>query len=228
MARRVSTSPQEVSVLVADGNRLSAQLIGGALRQCRHRFRVVATVVSVEDALRHLQKERPRVLLAGLDLQDGARSGLLLPQQVRQHSLHTRVILLLDSLERDAVLEAFRAGAKGVFCRDAPTTTLCKCVYSVHRGQVWASSSELEWLLAELSNHAPIQLHDAEGRSLLTPREASIVHLVAGGLTNREIAKDLGISEHTVKNYLFRVFDKLGVSNRSELIVYALNQRAPI
>ena len=226
MAKRAVPQRQSVAVLVADGNRLSAQLIGEALRHCRQRFRMTGAVVSVAESLAILERSEPDVALIGLDLQDGPRSGLELLRQVRQHGLKTRVILLLDALDANLVIDAFRAGAKGVFCREEPTSTLCKCVSSVHKGQVWASSRELEWLLRDLSARAPVRIVSSKGEALLTPREESIVHLVAEGLTNRQISSELKLSEHTVKNYLFKIFDKLGVSSRSELIVYALNHRA--
>lgn len=228
MAKREPSLRQSVSVLVADGNRLGSQLLGNALRQCRHRFRVVGTVVTMAQAIESIQKFEPRVALVGLDLQDGSKSGLDLLRQLRPLGLKTRAVLLLDTLDFSVVVDAFRGGAKGVFCREEPTSALCKCVSSVHKGQIWASSRELEWLLRELASLAPLRILDSGGKPLLTPREESIVNLVANGLSNRDVSKELKLSEHTVKNYMFRIFDKLGVSSRSELVVYAFNHRSPV
>jgi DNA-binding NarL/FixJ family response regulator len=131
-----------------------------------------------------------------------------------------RVIMLLDASERASVVEAFRAGARGVFCRTEPMETLAKCITCAHRGQVWANSQELEYLLEALSEAMSMRSADND-LSLLTKRERDVVLCVAEGLSNREIAHRLKLTEHTVKNYLFRVFDKLGVSSRVEVVLYA-------
>jgi len=133
--------------------------------------------------------------------------------------------MLIDSPERDLVVDSFRGGARGIFCRDEPFETLCKCIYSVYKGQIWANTSELGYALDALAETAPLRLVNATGARLLTKREEDVVRLVAEGLTNREVARQLNLSEHTVRNYLFRIFEKLGISSRVELVLYALNQR---
>jgi DNA-binding NarL/FixJ family response regulator len=95
----------------------------------------------------------------------------------------------------------------------------------VHQGQIWASNLQLRYLVESLAAIAPPPITDAQGVSLLTKREQSLVQLVAEGRTNRDISRELGLSEHTVRNYLFRIFNKLGTSNRLELALYVINQR---
>ncbi len=102
---------------------------------------------------------------------------------------------------------------------------LCKCIRAVYEGQVWAGSGEMAQILDALRSAAPIQVTDANGTELLTARQKQIVSLVAEGLTNREISQQIHLSEHTVKNYIFKIFDRLGVSNRAELIIYTLQQQ---
>jgi DNA-binding NarL/FixJ family response regulator len=102
---------------------------------------------------------------------------------------------------------------------------LCKCIQAVHKGQIWANSSHLNVLLAMLVQTPPARVVNAKGLNLLAEREGQVVNLVADGLTNREIASRLGLSEHTVSNYLFRIYNKLGVSNRVELVLYVMKQR---
>jgi DNA-binding NarL/FixJ family response regulator len=133
--------------------------------------------------------------------------------------------MLLDSRDREAVVAAFRSGARGVFFRDEPLESLGKCVHAVHLGQVWANSLHLVYLLEALGKAAPMRLQDARGFDLLSKRQEDVVRLVSEGMTNREISLQLGLSEHTVRNYLFRVFDKLGVSTRVELVLYCLQRR---
>jgi len=133
--------------------------------------------------------------------------------------------MLFDSSDRDLVVNAFRGGAHGVFCRDEPFETLCKCIYSVYQGQIWATSKELCYALDALAETAPLRMVNARGATLLTKRQEDVVRLVAEGLTNREVSRQLNLSEHTVRNYLFHAYEKLGISSRVELVLYALNRR---
>ena len=104
---------------------------------------------------------------------------------------------------------------------------LQKCVQKVHEGQIWANSQQLSFLLESLLDGTPPPITDVKGATLLTARELRLVQLVAEGRTNRDISQQLKLSEHTVRNYLFRIFNKLGVSTRLELALYAINQRTP-
>jgi DNA-binding NarL/FixJ family response regulator len=93
----------------------------------------------------------------------------------------------------------------------------------VHSGQIWADSADLSDVMEAFSRLAPMKVVNADGLQLLTRREEDVVRLLAEGMQNREIARELGLSEHTVKNYLFHIFDKLGVSSRVELVLYAVS-----
>jgi DNA-binding NarL/FixJ family response regulator len=95
----------------------------------------------------------------------------------------------------------------------------------VHRGQVWVNSENLGYLLEAFGKAMPFRFDESDGAKLLTKRERDVARLVADGLTNREVSKQLGLSEHTVRNYLLKVFDKLGVSTRVELVLYCLQER---
>jgi DNA-binding CsgD family transcriptional regulator len=132
--------------------------------------------------------------------------------------------MLLDSSKGETILEAFYAGARGVFSRNESVETLSKCVRRVHEGQIWANSQQLAILVQALASSHNVRAIDARGMNLLSKREVEIVRSVAQGLTNREIAERLGLSPHTIKNCLFRVFDKLGVSSRVELLFMTLGQ----
>ena len=137
-----------------------------------------------------------------------------------------KCVLLLEREERDLVIEAFRSGAVGVFERDQSYDQLCKCIACVHRGQVWASSQQLRYVLEALCSGVPPFITDAKGQLLLTERELEVVSKVAEGMKNREIAVLLNVSEHTIKNHLFNIFERLGISSRAELILYLLGQRS--
>ena len=104
---------------------------------------------------------------------------------------------------------------------------LCRCVDRVHAGQIWAKSSELAHVLDKFAKLTPMRVVDRSGIRLLTKREEDVVRLLGEGLQNREIARELNLSEHTVKNYLFHIFEKLGVSSRVELVLYAVSSNKP-
>ena len=112
--------------------------------------------------------------------------------------------------------------------KSASVEILCKCIRCVHDGQIWANGAELELALAALSSSPGIRAVDARGMNLLSTREREVVRCVAEGMTNNEIGRRLGLSKHTVKNYLLRIFDKLGVSNRVELLFFTLSQPVPL
>jgi len=221
-----------VRIFLADTNNLSCRLLAEALEK-EPGFSVVATAVSntqLLDALRHCQ---PDVALVAAHLQEGPLSGFAHVSQLRIEFPSLAWIVLLDSSEPSLVVDAFRAGARGVFARsDADVGMLCKCIRRVAEGQVWADSSQLHHLLEAFAG-GPVQCEvpKERGLSLLTAREEEVVSLVAEGMGNREIAQQLKLSEHTVKNYMFRIFEKLGLSNRVELVLYAiarLNHAEPV
>jgi DNA-binding NarL/FixJ family response regulator len=91
---------------------------------------------------------------------------------------------------------------------------------------MWAGTDALRHMVGALTTAVPVRAVSANGYHLLTARQKQVVALVAEGFSNRDISKRLTLSEHTVKNYLFRIFDKLGVSNRAELIIYTLHRQA--
>jgi DNA-binding NarL/FixJ family response regulator len=167
------------------------------------------------------------VVLLSSVLQDSPTLGFQVARHLRTAHPKIRTIMLLDVSSRDLVVEAFRAGARGVFSRTESLNNLAKCIHSTHAGQVWANSTELGYLLDALSEAMPVRWGDSASFPLLSKREQDVVRSVADGLSNREIAKRLNLTEHTVKNYLFRIFDKLGVSSRVEVVLYAFRLAGP-
>jgi DNA-binding NarL/FixJ family response regulator len=215
-----------VKIVIAEANHMNCQLVESAFRPRRKRVFVIASAVDSNRALTLLKEAQPDVAIISAQLKEGPLEGYRVLRALRALQTRTRAIMLLASRERELVLDAFRCGAHGVIFRDEPLDTLNKCIHAVHNGQVWASSQHLGYLLDALGRTLPVHLQDPRGRSLLTKREEDVVRLLAEGLTNRDIAAQLGLSEHTVRNYLFRVFDKLGVSTRVELVLYCLQERA--
>jgi DNA-binding NarL/FixJ family response regulator len=212
-----------IGVLVADSNQMQCQLLVGALRR-RSEFRVHSCGVDMNLILRALANFQVDVILMNAD--HPKLAGQDMANVRRLHLAHPQIakVLVLSESNRDSVVNAFRSGVKGLFCfADYPFRLLCKCIQSVHQGQVWANSQQLQYLV-EIVTHVPsLRVVNAHGVGLLTPREEQVVALVADGFSNREVARELGLSEHTVKKYVFHIFDKLGMSSRVELALYAVS-----
>jgi len=213
-----------IRVVVAEGTRMGSQLISDALTG-DPRFMVTGVCASSREVLESVGTFPPDVVLISVTLDEEPLKGFELARQVQASHAQTNVVILLDSPKRDLVIRAFGAGAKGIFCRAQSIDGLRKCICTVHAGQVWASSEELRFVLETFAESAPSRLVDSRGTVLLSKREQDVVRCVTEGLTNREIAQRLKLSEHTVKNYIFRIFDKLGVSTRVEMVLYAFSQR---
>jgi two-component system, NarL family, nitrate/nitrite response regulator NarL len=222
MHSALSASSGIIRVLAIDRTPMNSQLLAEALAK-NPDIEICGVCCTSESALAAAASELPHVVLLSSQLEDGESIGFEVARALRSSQPDARVIMLLDSSERARVLEAFRCGAKGVFCRSESLKALAKCIQSVHVGQVWANSNELAFLLDTFAQ-MPARNHVSVSTSVrLSKRENDVVRAVAEGLTNREIAKQLGLTEHTVKNYLFRIFDKVGVSTRVELVLHSLS-----
>ena len=218
----VGVKVERARVLITDATPMAAQLLADALRRSG-RFAGVSLASRSIDVTAMLANQPFDVLLISSNL-EGEAAGATLAREACRLQVRLKVVMLLEKPTRDSVVEAFRAGCKGVFCHARSVKELTKCLVCVHRGQIWASSRELKFLLEALRERRPLRAVNADGSALLTKRETAVVRCVADGLTNKEIANELGLSTHTVKNHLFRIFDKLGVSSRIELIHYAMSR----
>lgn len=214
-----ATLDRPVRIVVADSGSIRCQLLARALRGRRH-FNVIATSLDAA-ALHNLLGSYP----ADVVLVHGNPAPVL----KLLHWLHVShpvvaTVLLVETCDSQTVVDAFRAGAKGVFqFNQNPFRLLCKCVRCVSKGQIWMNSEQMHFLLDALSGVPALRVVNSKGRPLLTTREEQVVALVADGLSNREVAGELGLSEHTIKKYMLRIFDKLGISTRVELVLYAVN-----
>lgn len=177
---------------------------------------VVATCVNGDEAAQRLRQDVPDV--AVLDLHMPGKNALELMQVVRHERLHTRPVILAASLEPHEVVEATRLGARGLLLKESAPEDLLDCVRKVFAGERVIPETWLNRALDEmLRREAAAQSVSGE----LTPREVELVQLAAGGLTNRAMAQQLGISPGTVKIHLHNIYKKLGVKNRVELTLFA-------
>ncbi len=221
MRSSLAVNSERINVLVADSNLMACPLLAGLLGRQRD-FDVVACSLDEKSLLRSVQQTRIDVALVAAEWGDSRLRSLAMVQRIREANPSCAVVLLVDGDEPRLTVEAMRAGASGVFFRsDFESAALCKCVRRVHEGQIWIKSRDIRHLAEALAQSRSFKVVDADGASLLTNREQDVVRLVVEGLGNREIAQQLSLSQHTVKNYLFHIFDKLGISNRVELVLYA-------
>jgi two-component system, NarL family, nitrate/nitrite response regulator NarL len=223
MSRVISLEPSRTSirVLVADSTQLTGHLITQALRKDRGLTISNAEANSIVASATTL---KPDVALISEQLEGKPGKGFDVLRELRVAAPTTRIVMLLDSAERELVVEAFRNGARGIFCRNDPVKMLTLCIRRVREGQLWVSNYQLEFLLEALAQTRATRLVDAQGRELLSKRERDVVRWVTGGYSNTEIARRMNLSDNTVKNYLLHIYNKLGVSGRVELVVYAANQ----
>jgi DNA-binding NarL/FixJ family response regulator len=212
-----------VTLAIADVNQMAGSLLSHTFKRSSG-IVVVSCTVDKISFLQSVRETKPDVALIGADLQDGLLSGLDALREVHEVHPELRPILLFDRPEPNVVVEGLRAGARGIFLRcNFDFAVLRKCVRRVFEGQLWISNTEMEYVLDALALGRPLRVVNPAGLNLLSKREEDVMRLVAEGLGNRDIAEQLSLSEHTVKNYLFRIFDKLGISNRVELVLYAVS-----
>ena len=214
-----------ISVIVAQSAAMAGQLLCRALTEQRRHLVVIGCTHTPKELLKQIAEHQPDVAVISSSLEGDPKGGLKVVRELRVSSPTTCPILLLDSSNPEEVINAFSAGAKGVACQTDPFEVLCKCIRCVHAGQIWANSRELQWLIKALGDREPARVLSAIGIALLTLREEQVVSMVVEGLTNDEIAAQLGVSAHTVKNHLFRIYEKLGISSRMELNLYATGSR---
>ncbi len=222
----LSATSHPIGVLISDSNRMQAQLLASALR--RHpEFSIATCQLDPASIDRTVNADTPRVALLSLNA-PGVSGAMGIVRQFHLSRPGIAKVVLVDSCDRELVVSAFRAGVRGIFSiAHSDLRLLCKCILRVSAGQVWANTEQLNYLLDLISEVPSLRVLNSCGTSLLTPREQQVVALVAEGLSNRQVAIELNLSEHTIKKYLFRIFDKLGISSRVELVLYAMNNGDP-
>lgn len=180
---------------------------------------VVARATSAEGAVRALDQFRPDVLV--LDLAMPGHDGLWVMGQAADRGFVTKIVLLTAHVDEHKLLEAVRLNVAGVVLKEMAPRLLVECVRKVHSGEKWLETHSVARAMERMSRR------DSELQRLtrlLTPREVEIVRLAAEGLRNREIATRLSITEGTVKIHLHHIYEKLEVTGRPQLILYATRQ----
>jgi two-component system, NarL family, nitrate/nitrite response regulator NarL len=217
--------PQRVRIIIADDHPIFRDGLRRLLESERD-FEVVAEACDGVEAVSLARKIRPEILL--LDLAMPRRHGLEALREMNTNALPVRVILLTAAAEKSQIVEALQLGARGVVLKDSATQILLRSIRAVMNGEFWVGresvSDLVQYLRSLMESTAPTSRQSRYG---LTPRELQIVSAVVAGYANREIAEHFKISEDTVKHHLSNIFDKLGVSTRLELALFAVNQSLP-
>lgn len=212
-------------VLISDKTLLGCQVLASSLDGHVADSGVSACATTSEEVLRVAHNIDPEVALLSAALSDGPLAGFKALPVLQSLFPECSVVVLLDTNDPDLVVDAFRARARGVFFRADPIEHLIKCIRCVYHGQVWVASRDLRHVLDAFSECSPFH-SPLPTNSNLTRRELDIANLVAAAQTNRQISRRLNLSEHTVKNYLFRIFEKIGVGSRVELAVHMMNMNS--
>ena len=196
-------------------------------------FEVVAQAQDGRQVLEVLQQHEPDILL--LDLKMPGLDGLGTLQRLQAVKNKTRVIVLTASDDKNEFVQAMRLGTSGIVLKQTATELLIKSIRKVHAGEIWLDSHTTAAVIRQFvaadetpPPPAPASPGRERERSPLSQREREIVALVAQGFKNKEMAEKMFISEQTVKNHLHNIFDKLGVSDRLELALYAIHNNLHI
>ena len=204
-------------VFIVDRDSMTSDLLANALaRDCGFE----SAVVRAADLLSALSASDVDLVVIGAEIDLKPGNGFNLALSVAHAHPGVSIVILLNNPSHDSVITAFRSGATGVFSRQLPMSEFLDCVEHVGKGFIWAGPVETAHLLSAMKSIPSPNLLTSADSATLTARELQVVQFAATGKTNKMIAGELSLSEHTVKNYLFHAFEKLGVSSRIELLFY--------
>jgi DNA-binding NarL/FixJ family response regulator len=210
---------KNIRILIADDHPLFRTGLRKFL-EVQPNYTVVGEAGDGDEAVRRVQELRPDVLL--MDLTMPRQPGMEALRELNKSGFRLHIVLLTASIEKAQILEALQLGARGVILKETAPELLLKCVKSVLEGQYWVGRESVADLVDTMRG---LSAAPAGGKAAfgLSQRELQVVSAVVSGLSNKEIAVRFSLSEDTVKHHLTRIFDKLKVSNRLELALYAMN-----
>jgi two-component system nitrate/nitrite response regulator NarL len=212
----------QIRILIADDHPVVREGLRRLL-DAEADFNVVGQAADGVEALELVRELRPDVLM--LDLMMPRSSGMEVLRELSKTATNCRVILLAAALERAQIVEALQLGGRGVVLKEAATDLMFKSIRTVMAGQYWIGRESISDLIGYLRERQPAEAPPSKPNFGLTRRELQIVAVIVAGYTNKDIAERFKLSEDTVKHHLSNTFDKLGVSNRLELALFAINHK---
>jgi two-component system, NarL family, nitrate/nitrite response regulator NarL len=214
---------ERVSILIADDHEILRQGLR-MLLETEPGFRVVGEAGDGDETVRLVHELKPAILL--LDLSMPRRTGLEALRELARVSAPVRTIILAAEVATSSMVQAIQFGARGVVLKYSASDVLFECIRNVMAGRCWVGNENVSSLMEALRTLLPPSSDGARRRAFgLTRRELEIISAVVAGYTNKDTAEKFSISEHTVKNHLTNIFDKLGLSNRLELVLFAIEHQ---
>jgi two-component system, NarL family, nitrate/nitrite response regulator NarL len=223
---KVSAKPETIKILVADDDPLVRAAVTLLLGD-KNGYKLIGEATDGFEAVSLARSLDPDILL--LDLNMPKKPGLEALRELADERPRMKTIVLTLAIERRQILEALQLGARGIVLKAAARTVLADSVATVMTGKYWIKDQprdDVQQVIQELSMLVtPGKPENAPKLGLLNQKEIQIVTYIVEGRTNRDIASTMQTSEQVVKNHLGKIFDKLGVFNRLELALYALDNR---
>jgi two-component system, NarL family, nitrate/nitrite response regulator NarL len=217
---------QPIRLVIADDHPIFRDGLRRLL-EAEPNLKVIGEAQDGAEAVKMARQLKPDILL--LDLAMPKHPGLEALRELSTGPSSVRVILLTAAAEKNQIVEALQLGARGVVLKDSATQLLLKAIHTVMSGEYWVGRESVSNLVQYLRTLVQSSGEEARQKKFgLTPRELEIVSAVVAGYSNKEIAEYFKISEDTVKHHLSNIFDKLGVSTRLELALFAVNQSLPL
>jgi len=210
----------KIKILIADDHAIFRDGLRRLL-DSEEAITIVGEAGNGAECIKMLGSLKPDILLLDLHMPD--KNGFAVLEEVNFDTIPTRVIILTAAEEYRELVRAMRLGARGIVAKESAIDLLVKSIHHVHAGEIWVDSRMTDGIINAFSASSKSGSHSE--KPLLSDREMEIVQLVAQGFQNKELGKKLFISENTVKNHVRNIFDKLGVSDRLELMLYAIHHR---
>jgi two-component system, NarL family, nitrate/nitrite response regulator NarL len=218
----MSEQPGAIRVVIADDHPIFRDGLRRLLN-AEPGFEVVGEAGDGREAVAKAVSLRPDVLLLDLAMPNG--NGLQALQDLVDLRLPVKPVLLTAAIDSADTVKALRLGARGVILKESATQLLFKCLQSVMNGDYWVGHERVQDIVAQLRRNEDESARGLTPASRLTRRELQIVAAVVEGSSNKDVGQQFGLSQQTVKNHLSHIFDKLGVSNRLELALYAVHHK---
>jgi DNA-binding NarL/FixJ family response regulator len=213
----------EISIVIADDHPIVRDGLRRMLQE--KKMRVAGEAANGHEAVKLVHQHKPDILL--LDLAMPTYSGMDALRDLSKNGSSVRVIVVTAEIEKKGIVEALQLGARGLVLKETATQLIMQAIETVLNGEYWVGRERVSNMIQYLNNLMRLDAKDQKQYGL-TSREVQIVSAVVATLSNREIADHFGVAEDTVKHHLSHIFDKLGVSTRLELALFAVNHSLPL